>query len=101
MIRRPPRSTLSSSSAASDVYKRQLWSRVARFVTGHARLVWIGTAVVLLGGAAWLPTFNADGVSSAELFLTPVDSVAGATVLEAHFPGGGVQPATIIAPEGG
>eukprot|EP00658_Telonema_sp_P-2_P053919 TRINITY_DN4269_c0_g2_i5.p1 TRINITY_DN4269_c0_g2~~TRINITY_DN4269_c0_g2_i5.p1 ORF type:complete len:119 (+),score=18.22 TRINITY_DN4269_c0_g2_i5:140-496(+) len=25
MIRRPPRSTLSSSSAASDVYKRQLW----------------------------------------------------------------------------
>eukprot|EP00658_Telonema_sp_P-2_P038432 TRINITY_DN27580_c0_g1_i1.p1 TRINITY_DN27580_c0_g1~~TRINITY_DN27580_c0_g1_i1.p1 ORF type:complete len:100 (+),score=24.96 TRINITY_DN27580_c0_g1_i1:88-387(+) len=25
MIRRPPRSTLSSSSAASDVYKRQGW----------------------------------------------------------------------------
>src|SRR5665648_1275728 len=25
MIRRPPRSTLSSSSAASDVYKRQWW----------------------------------------------------------------------------
>ena len=25
MIRRPPRSTLSSSSAASDVYKRQVW----------------------------------------------------------------------------
>ena len=25
MIRRPPRSTLSSSSAASDVYKRQLY----------------------------------------------------------------------------
>src|SRR5674536_373912 len=27
MIRRPPRSTLSSSSAASDVYKRQLRQR--------------------------------------------------------------------------
>eukprot|EP00658_Telonema_sp_P-2_P060845 TRINITY_DN49655_c0_g1_i1.p1 TRINITY_DN49655_c0_g1~~TRINITY_DN49655_c0_g1_i1.p1 ORF type:complete len:131 (+),score=25.84 TRINITY_DN49655_c0_g1_i1:138-530(+) len=26
MIRRPPRSTLSSSSAASDVYKRQPWT---------------------------------------------------------------------------
>src|SRR5665648_1292547 len=26
MIRRPPRSTLSSSSAASDVYKRQVFS---------------------------------------------------------------------------
>src|SRR5674536_384081 len=28
MIRRPPRSTLSSSSAASDVYKRQVTSRL-------------------------------------------------------------------------
>src|SRR5664280_3919133 len=28
MIRRPPRSTLSSSSAASDVYKRQVHHRV-------------------------------------------------------------------------
>eukprot|EP00658_Telonema_sp_P-2_P053666 TRINITY_DN4226_c0_g1_i1.p2 TRINITY_DN4226_c0_g1~~TRINITY_DN4226_c0_g1_i1.p2 ORF type:complete len:105 (+),score=45.45 TRINITY_DN4226_c0_g1_i1:101-415(+) len=28
MIRRPPRSTLSSSSAASDVYKRQMQARV-------------------------------------------------------------------------
>src|SRR5664280_3503193 len=29
MIRRPPRSTLSSSSAASDVYKRQFHNRAA------------------------------------------------------------------------
>ena len=28
MIRRPPRSTLSSSSAASDVYKRQVGEKV-------------------------------------------------------------------------
>eukprot|EP00656_Telonema_subtile_P038199 TRINITY_DN4284_c0_g1_i3.p1 TRINITY_DN4284_c0_g1~~TRINITY_DN4284_c0_g1_i3.p1 ORF type:complete len:104 (+),score=34.55 TRINITY_DN4284_c0_g1_i3:115-426(+) len=32
MIRRPPRSTLSSSSAASDVYKRQYQRRVRGFV---------------------------------------------------------------------
>src|SRR5664280_3714663 len=30
MIRRPPRSTLSSSSAASDVYKRQIFPRAER-----------------------------------------------------------------------
>src|SRR5664279_568794 len=30
MIRRPPRSTLSSSSAASDVYKRQVYDHLAR-----------------------------------------------------------------------
>eukprot|EP00658_Telonema_sp_P-2_P000172 TRINITY_DN10055_c0_g1_i4.p2 TRINITY_DN10055_c0_g1~~TRINITY_DN10055_c0_g1_i4.p2 ORF type:complete len:130 (-),score=37.98 TRINITY_DN10055_c0_g1_i4:445-834(-) len=38
MIRRPPRSTLSSSSAASDVYKRQMPS--------------IGTALLVAGLAA-------------------------------------------------
>src|SRR5665648_793712 len=32
MIRRPPRSTLSSSSAASDVYKRQLYRQEQQFV---------------------------------------------------------------------
>src|SRR5664280_2019543 len=34
MIRRPPRSTLSSSSAASDVYKRQAYSRFKQ--PGHS-----------------------------------------------------------------
>ena len=38
MIRRPPRSTLSSSSAASDVYKRQEFPRVIPvFGTGFSR----------------------------------------------------------------
>src|SRR5664280_678650 len=37
MIRRPPRSTLSSSSAASDVYKRQVQSRRTSDF-GHARM---------------------------------------------------------------
>ena len=34
MIRRPPRPTLSSSSAASDVYKRQLVCTAVEYVTG-------------------------------------------------------------------
>ena len=37
MIRRPPRSTLDRSSAASDVYKRQEFhGRVARWLEDHA-----------------------------------------------------------------
>ena len=39
MIRRPPRSTLSSSSAASDVYKRQLLHRQASVELGFDRSV--------------------------------------------------------------
>src|SRR5674536_138495 len=38
MIRRPPRSTLSSSSAASDVYKRQDLSRLISFVLCLSKL---------------------------------------------------------------
>src|SRR5665648_494875 len=40
MIRRPPRSTLSSSSAASDVYKRQFVNLVARRRPRSGELAW-------------------------------------------------------------
>src|SRR5664280_3751806 len=40
MIRRPPRSTLSSSSAASDVYKRQL--QIVPLLAGHPELITLG-----------------------------------------------------------
>src|SRR5664280_3929742 len=41
MIRRPPRSTLSSSSAASDVYKRQFLTRPYNSfrITSHQDLI--------------------------------------------------------------
>src|SRR5450756_1711677 len=40
MIRRPPRSTQSRSSAASDVYKRQIvFHSVTKFINGHADVV--------------------------------------------------------------
>src|SRR5664279_3864599 len=45
MIRRPPRSTLSSSSAASDVYKRQM--QIPRTGTGLMSLVSDSTDVVV------------------------------------------------------
>src|SRR5678816_2166631 len=32
MIRRPPRSTLDRSSAASDVYKRQVWGKALTYL---------------------------------------------------------------------
>eukprot|EP00658_Telonema_sp_P-2_P059596 TRINITY_DN4866_c0_g1_i2.p1 TRINITY_DN4866_c0_g1~~TRINITY_DN4866_c0_g1_i2.p1 ORF type:complete len:111 (-),score=25.25 TRINITY_DN4866_c0_g1_i2:109-441(-) len=48
MIRRPPRSTLSSSSAASDVYKRQVnqWFAHSRHVA-HLVMERLDNAVVL------------------------------------------------------
>ena len=54
MIRRPPRSTPSNSSAASDVYKRQrftiplfLVTAISLFYQGYSHLVFSGTEKVL------------------------------------------------------
>eukprot|EP00658_Telonema_sp_P-2_P067477 TRINITY_DN5639_c0_g1_i31.p1 TRINITY_DN5639_c0_g1~~TRINITY_DN5639_c0_g1_i31.p1 ORF type:complete len:121 (+),score=21.02 TRINITY_DN5639_c0_g1_i31:146-508(+) len=43
MIRRPPRSTLSSSSAASDVYKRQFFGTAM----GHHPLAWVNSGALV------------------------------------------------------
>eukprot|EP00658_Telonema_sp_P-2_P065682 TRINITY_DN54873_c0_g1_i1.p1 TRINITY_DN54873_c0_g1~~TRINITY_DN54873_c0_g1_i1.p1 ORF type:complete len:108 (+),score=12.37 TRINITY_DN54873_c0_g1_i1:123-446(+) len=63
MIRRPPRSTLSSSSAASDVYKRQYQRRVRGFVSCPnfaAEIVeWVGYAIAVYGASGMYPTFIA------------------------------------------
>lgn len=76
-----------------------LWGRLARWVGRRARTVWIVTAVVLLGFAAFLPTFQASGTSESDVFRTDVDSVAGEEVLAEHFPAGAVQPITVIVPQ--
>ena len=62
MIRRPPRSTLDRSSAASDVYKRQLHSTSFYFKTFVIGIIVMGVFVNLLGIAGngiakkkWLP----------------------------------------------
>jgi len=73
-----------------------LWGRLARGVGRRDRLVWVLTTVILLGCAAFLPTFKASGTSQADVFLTDVDAVAGEQVLADHFPAGTVQPATVI-----
>lgn len=76
-----------------------LWGRLAGFVGRHARPVWVVTALAMLVGAAFLPTFRASGSSETDVFLAEVDSVAGQEVLARHFPAGAVQPAAVIAPE--
>jgi putative drug exporter of the RND superfamily len=77
-----------------------VWSRVASLVGRRDRVVWIVTALVLAAAAAFVPTFQAEGTSDSDLFLTQVDSVDGEQALEDHFGGVGVQPAIVIAPEG-
>ncbi|MFD1719061.1 MMPL family transporter [Georgenia deserti] len=74
----------------------RLWPKVADAVGARPRRVWVTTAVVLLGAAAFAPTFQAEGTSESDIFLNDVESVAGETVLAEHFDAGSVQPALVI-----
>ncbi|MGW6442082.1 MMPL family transporter [Lentzea sp. NPDC055074] len=77
-----------------------LWGRVATLVRRKPRAIWIVTTLVLLAGAAFLPQLKASGTAQSDVFLTPVESVAGQELLSRHFPGGTGSPTVIIASEG-
>ena len=68
MLRRPPRSTLDRSSAASDVYKRQIYASNGRVVlTGMGKSGLIARKIVA--------TFNSTG--TAAIYLHPTDALHG------------------------
>jgi putative drug exporter of the RND superfamily len=75
------------------------WNRVAALVGKRPRAVWVGTLVVLLSAAAFLPTLRAEGISTSDIFRTPVESVTGQRVLARHFPAGAGSPAQLVVPE--
>ena len=75
------------------------WGRVAALVGRSPRATLLGTLVVLVGMAAFLPTFKAQGIQQSETFLVTVDSVTGQQVLERHFDAGAGTPVQVIVPE--
>jgi len=76
-----------------------VWGRVSALIGRRPRAVWLVTAGVLLAASALVPTFRASGTSDNDVFLTQVESVAGAEVLDEHFDAGRVEPITVFAPE--
>ena len=55
MIRRPPRSTLDRSSAASDVYKRQLFGICENLLTTAESWRWLAGRLLGLWGGVGVP----------------------------------------------
>src|SRR5664279_4709786 len=81
MIRRPPRSTLSSSSAASDVYKRQVYKvgLIALLgVEGGIPVVdYIATGIIISRGSNFLSdllTRIKSGGATTTVTTTPISS---------------------------
>ncbi|SDP15462.1 putative drug exporter of the RND superfamily [Actinopolyspora xinjiangensis] len=81
----------------SDNRRTGAWECVATWVGRAPRAIWIGSTVLLLLGTLGLPQLRADGTARSEVFLTPVESVAGQELLSEHFPGGAGAPTVIIA----
>ena len=73
-----------------------IFDRIANLVGRRPRRTWIVTALSLLIGVAFVPSFTANGVSQQALFLRDVEAVAGQAVLAEHFAGGTGSPAVIM-----
>ena len=85
-----------SSDDGHKALENGVWGRIAGFVARRDRAVWIGSALLLAAFAAFLPTFQAQGTSQSEIFLSDVESVSGEEVLAEHFDAGNVQPAEVV-----
>ncbi|WP_155386925.1 MMPL family transporter [Catellatospora paridis] len=81
---------------SAPVEQRGIWGKVSALVGRRARLVWIGTAVLLLAGVAGLTRLEADGIPQSEGFTGHPDSVSAQELTTAHFPGGTGSPAEIV-----
>ncbi len=73
-----------------------LWARTGRRIARRPRLVWVGTVVILGALAAGLAGLHAGGLTVAQGYRGTPDSVAGQSVLDAHFPAGAGQPVQVF-----
>ncbi|WP_293952306.1 MMPL family transporter, partial [uncultured Corynebacterium sp.] len=76
-----------------------VWSKMADLVKKHPRAIWVSTLIVLLAGAAFVPTLKADGVSQSELVLGASEARDGQEALGEHFPGGAGSPVYVLTDE--
>ncbi len=74
-----------------------VWPRLARRVAARPRPIWIVCTLILFAGAAFAPTFEADGVAASEVFLVDTDSVAAQSAVSRHFDAGTGAPTVIVA----
>lgn len=73
-----------------------VWRRIAGFVDGQYRLIWMLSLLVLGVTAAGITQLRADGVEQNQLILGPSAARDGQAILSRHFPGGSGSPTTIV-----
>ncbi|TDC69340.1 MMPL family transporter [Actinomadura sp. GC306] len=79
-----------------DASRHAVWERIARLIDHHPRRIWAACLIVLIAGAAFMPTLRTDGVPLSETFVGDAASVEAQEALDEHFPGGSGNPAIVI-----
>lgn len=92
-----PRMPHFTKQVHSDIPKNGLWPKVARFVSGKARFIWVGSTVILLIMALGLLQLKASGVPQSDFVLGASSARDGQKLIDEHFPSGSGTPAQIIA----
>jgi RND superfamily putative drug exporter len=85
------------SVGSADPTASGFWSRIGGGIAKRARLVWIGTVVILGALAFGITGLKADGLSTAGQFTNTPNSVVGQQVVAEHFPAGAGSPVVVIA----
>ncbi|QBI54824.1 MMPL family transporter [Streptomonospora litoralis] len=101
-----PRSAASAEEGGTDAFRaawarHRVWGRVARAVGRRPRAVWAATALALAAGAAFAPTFPAQGTSTSDIFRTDVEAVRGQEVLQRGFGTDAASAPAVIAADAG
>lgn len=81
------------------VVNEGLYAKIGAWVARRPRAIWIGSTLILLVGAAFLPQLKADGVPSSEFVIGASDARDGQAALSEHFPGGSGTPVYVITDE--
>ncbi len=74
-----------------------LWARVGNSISGRARVVWIGTSVLLAIACLGIFKLDASGLSTEDSYTKQFDSVIGQKVLTRHGLADQSSPLLIVA----
>ncbi|MEP6815220.1 MAG: MMPL family transporter [Marmoricola sp.] len=74
-----------------------LWARIGRAISTRARVVWIGTSVLLAIACLGIFKLDAHGLSTADSYTKQFDSVIGQKVLTRHGLADNSSPLLIVA----
>jgi RND superfamily putative drug exporter len=77
-----------------------LWGGIARLISRRARVVWIGSTLLLLVASLGVVQLQADGVAQSDLILGTSEARDGQLALGEHFPAGSASPVSVLTREG-